>query len=235
MKKLKGIAVIALSSVIVLSLAACGSKNVEENITDRGLNAFNEIVNTYPDKKGFHEPMQHWGFEVESGEKFEWSNDMSANKADFAMVVQAEPLINAGLDVEKLDKNIWLFEEAGKDSMGMEQPAILILPYDISDTQKTSNDSNESMKALLTADPDNLIYHEDQQHYVLNLGGTNEVIWTEELGLNDSDMIFVLEAESLIAAGLDTDKLEGSGWVFKEASDAVKTPDQIIKTYDHKE
>ena len=234
MKKLKGIAVIALSSVIVLSLAACGNKNVEENITDRGVNAFNEIVKTYPDKKGFHDPMQHWGFEVESGEKFEWSNDMSANKADFAMVVQAEPLINAGLDVEKLDKNVWLYEEAGKDTMGMEQPALLILPYDISDTQLTSDDSDESMMALLTADADNLIYHEDQQHYVLNLGGTNEIIWTEELGLNDSDMVFVLEAESLIAAGLDVDKLEGSGWVFKEASDVDKTPDQIIKTYDLK-
>lgn len=231
MKNFKGIMVVALSSVIVLSLAACGNKDVEENITEKGINAFNEIVETYPDKKGFHDAMQHWGFEVESGEKFEWSNDMSANKADFAMVVQAEPLINAGLDVEKLDKNVWLFEEAGKDSMGMEQPALLILPYDISDTKTTSTESDESMQALLAADNDNLIYHEDQQHYVLNLGGTNEVIWTEELGLNDSDMVFVLDAESLIAAGLDIDKLEGSGWVFKEASDKDKTPDQIIKTY----
>ncbi len=231
MKNFKGIVVLTLSSVIVLSLAACGNKDVEENITEKGINAFNEIVETYPDKKGFHDAMQHWGFEVESGEKFEWSNDMSANKADFAMVVQAEPLINAGLDVEKLDKNVWLFEEAGKDSMGMEQPALLILPYDISDTKTTSTESDESMQALLAADNDNLIYHEDQQHYVLNLGGTNEVIWTEELGLNDSDMVFVLDAESLIAAGLDIDKLEGSGWVFKEASDKDKTPDQIIKTY----
>lgn len=234
MKKIKRVLTVALSTVLVLSLAACGNKDVEETVTDKGVNAFNEIVKTYPDKKGFHDALQHWGFEMESGEKLEWSKDMSANKADFAMVVKAEPLINAGLDVGKLDKNVWIFEEAGKNTMGMEQPAVLILPYDISDTKLASKNSNDSMKALLEADSDNLIYHEDKQHYVLNLGGTNEAIWTEELGLNDSDMIFVLDAEPLIAAGLDIDKLEGSGWTFKKASEADKTPDQIIKTYDLK-
>jgi len=232
MNSLKLMLTVALSSVIVISLSACGNKDVEENITDSGISAFNEIVKSYPEKKGFHDSLQHWGFEVESGEKFEWSQDMSANKADFAMVVQAEPLINAGLDVEKLDKNVWIVQEAGKDDMGMEQPALLILPYDIGDNQIKGKDSNDSMKALLTEDADNLIYHEDQQHYVLNLGGTNEVIWTEELGLNDSDMVFVLDAKPLMDAGLDITGLEGSGWVFKEASGEI--PDQIVKTYDLK-
>lgn len=234
MNNLKLMLTLALSSVIVVSLSACGTKNVEENITDSGISAFNEIVKRYPEKKGFHDSLQHWGFEVEFGEKFEWSQDMSANKADFAMVVQAEPLIEAGLDVEKLDQNVWIYQDAGKDDMGMEQPALLILPYDIGDTQNKAKDSNDSMKALLAEDAENLMYHEDQQHYVLNLGGTNEVIWTEELGLNDSDMVFVLDAKPLMDAGLDTTRLEGSGWVFKEANDASKTPDQIVKTYDLK-
>ena len=234
MNKFKRILTVGLSSVLVLSLAACGNKDVEETISDKGVVAFNEIVKTYPDKKGFHDALQHWGFAMEPGEKLEWSKDMSANKADFAMVVKADPLIEAGLDVEKLDKNVWIFEKAGRDTMGMEQPAVLILPYDISDKSLVSKNSDDSMKALLEADPENLIYHEDKQHYVLNLGGTNEAIWTEKLGLNDSDMIFVLEAEPLIAAGLDIDKLEGSGWTFKKASEADKTPDQIIKTYDLK-
>lgn len=234
MNKFKSILAVAMSSVLVLSLTACGTKEVEENITDKGISAFNEIVKTYPDKKGFHDALQHWGFEMNPGEKLEWSNDMSANKADFAMVILAEPLISAGLDVEKLDKNVWLFEEAGKDTMGMEQPARLILPYDISDTKMTTNSSSDAMKALLDADADNLKYHEDKQHYVLNLGNTNEAIWTEQLGLNDSDMVFVLDAEPLITAGLDINKLEGSGWLFKEASDIDKTPDQIIKTFDLK-
>lgn len=234
MHKMKRILSVTLSSVLVLSLAACGNKEVEETVSDKGVSAFNEIVKTYPDKKGFHEEMQHWGFAMEPGEKLEWSKDMSANKADFAMVIKAEPLIKAGLDVEKLDEDVWIFNEAGKDTMGMEQPAVLVLPYNISDTKLSSKNSNDSMKALLEADSDNLQYHEDNQHYVLNLGGTNEAIWTEKLGLNDKDMIFVLDAEPLITAGLDVNKLEGSGWTFKKASEADKTPDQIIKTYDLK-
>lgn len=71
--------------------------------TDNGLNAFNAIVKAYPDNKGSHKALRHWGFKLLTGEKFEWSKDMSANKADFAMVMLVDPLVKAGLDVTKLE------------------------------------------------------------------------------------------------------------------------------------
>jgi hypothetical protein len=81
-------------------------------------------------------------------------------------------------------------------------------------------------------------YNKDQKHFGLKLGDGNEVQWTEKLGLNDADMIFVLKAEPLVKAGLDVNKLEGSGWVFKEASKddmgMGANPDQIVKIYDIK-
>ena len=97
MKNTKKILAIVLSSVIVLSFAGC-SKAVTGNVeADNGLKAFNTIVKTYPANKGFHKALQHWGFKLPSGEKFEWTKDTSANKADFAMVMLADPLVKAGL------------------------------------------------------------------------------------------------------------------------------------------
>jgi hypothetical protein len=163
---------------------------------------------------------------------------MSANKADFAMVMLADPLVKAGLDVKKLDKNVWLYEPAAKDDKGNDLPNRLIKPYNVSDKKQASNGSEDSMRRLLKEDNKMVSYHKEQQHFSLQLGKGNQVQWTEKLGLNNADMIFALEAAPLVKAGLDIDKLEGSGWVFKEASkddDGMgATPDQIVKIYDIK-
>jgi len=88
-----------MPSVIVLSevgydRAVSGSKE-----GDNALTAFNEIVKAYPENKGFHNALQHWGLKLPTGEKFEWSKDMSANKADYAMVMLADPLESSFLSL----------------------------------------------------------------------------------------------------------------------------------------
>ncbi|MCM0648859.1 hypothetical protein NBE98_10775 [Clostridium swellfunianum] len=237
MKSSRKMVALAVSAVVVLSFAGCSRKVTGSKEADNALKAINEIVKSYPDKKGFHEALKHWGFELPTGEKFEWSKDMSANKADFAMVMLADPLVKAGLDVTKLDKNEWLYEPAGEE-MGKKLPNRLIKPYNVGDKKESSNGSEDSMRRLLKANPSMVKYHENQKHFGLKLGDGNEVQWTEKLGLNDADMIFVLKAEPLVKAGLDVNKLEGSGWVFKEASKddmgMGANPDQIVKIYDIK-
>jgi hypothetical protein len=234
----KKIATILVSTALLVAFTGCSRPVTGDKEADKALDSFNKIVKAYPEKKGFHEALKHWGFELPTGEKFEWSKDMSANGADFAMVMLADPLIEAGLDVKKLDKNEWLYEPAGKDDKGNDLPNRLIKPYNVSDKKQSSNGSEDSMRRLLKADTDMVKYHKEQQHYGLNLGEGYQVQWTEKLGLNNADMIFVLKAEPLVKAGLDVDKLDGSGWVFKEASDddmgMGSTPDQIVKIYDIK-
>lgn len=238
MKKRKKAASMLIFAALAISITACSRTATGSTEADNALKAFNEIVKAYPENKGFHSALQHWGFALPTGEKFEWSKDMSANKADFAMVLLADPLVRAGLDISKLDKNEWLYEPAGKDEMGVELPNRLIKPYNVSDKKQASSGSEDSMRRILKADTGIVKYHEKQQHYGLKLGDGNEVQWTEKLGLNDADMIFVLKAEPLIEAGLDINKLEGSGWVFKPASDddmgMGANPDQIVKIYDIK-
>lgn len=236
MKKSKKIIAVVVPSILVLSLAGCGRTVTGNKESDNGLQAFNEIVKAYPEKKGYHEALKHWGFELPTGEKFEWSKDMSANKADFAMVMLADPLIKAGLDVDKLDSNEWLYEPAGKDEMGKNLPNRLIKPYDVSDKKEKSSGSEDSFRRILKANTNLVKYDKEQQQYRLSLGDRNEVQWTEKLGVDDADMVFVLKAEPLVKAGLDVNKLDGTGWIFKPAGkDSMgENPDQIIKAFDIK-
>ena len=239
MKKIEKIIALLVFSIMVLSLAGCARTITGNDVADKGLTAFNDIIIAYPESKGFHSALQHWGFQIPTGEKFEWSKDMSANKADFAMVLLADPLVEAGLDIDKLDKNEWLYEPAAKDDKGVDLPNRLIKPYNVSDKKETSNGSEDSMRRLLKADTTIIKYHEQQQHYRLMLGDGNEVQWTEKLGINNADMIFVLKADPLIKAGLDVNKLDGSGWVFRESSKdnmgMGESPDQIVKIFDIKQ
>lgn len=234
----KTIATALISTALLVAFTGCSRPVTGDKDADKALDSFNKIVKAYPDKKGFHDALKHWGFQLPSGEKFEWSKDMSANKADFAMVMLADPLIEAGLDVDKLDKNEWLFEPAGKDDKGKDLPNRLIKPYNVSDKKQASNGSEDSMRRLLKADTKMVSYHKGQKHYALTLGEGYQVQWTEELGINDADMIFVLKAEPLVKAGLDVDKLEGSGWTFQEATKddmgMGASPDRIVKIYDIK-
>lgn len=232
MNKSMKILTLIISSVLVLSFAGCSRTVTGSKDADNGLTAINAIVKAYPKNKGFHNALQHWGFKLPTGEKFEWTKDMSANKADFAMVMLADPLVKAGLDVKKLDSNEWLYSPATKEE-GQDLPNRLIKPYNVSDKKVNSNGSEDAFRRILREDPSLVKYHKEQQHYRLLLGDGNEVQWTEKLGLNDADMIFVLKAEPLIKAGLDVNKLQGTGWVFKPAvkDEMGDNPDQIIKVF----
>lgn len=237
MKINKRLAAVALSSVMVLTLAGCTRTVTGNTESDEGLAAFNQIVKTYPDRKGYHEELKHWGFELPTGEKFEWSKDMSANEADMAMVMLADPLVSAGLDVEKLDENEWLYKPAAMEDMGKELPNLLIKPYDVSAEKQESKGSEDSFRRILKADNSLVKFDEEIEKYRLSIGEANEVQWTKKLGSDDEDMVFVLKAEPLIEAGLDIDKLEGTGWTFRPAGQDVlgENPDQIVKVFDIKE
>lgn len=234
MKSIKKIVSILLSSVLILAAAGCKRQVTGSKDADGALNAFNTIVKTYPDKKGFHQSLQHWGFKLPSTEKFEWTKDTSANKIDYAMIMLADPLIKAGLDVTKLDSNDWVYKPAEVED-GTQLPNRLVHPYNVSDKKETSNGSEDALRRLFKQDPSVVKYHKEQQHYRLILNEGFEVQWTEKLGLNSADIVFVIKADPLTKAGLDIKKLEGTGWVFKEAgkdpSGMGDNPNQLVKIF----
>jgi len=232
MKKTKRVIAIVVSSVLLLSAVGCSRVVTGSKEGDNGLEAFNKIVKTYPENKGYHKALQHWGFKLPSGEKFEWTKDTSANKADFAMVMLADPFVKAGLDVTKLDKNEWLYEPAAKVE-GVDLPNRLIKIYNVSDKKEVSNGSEDALRRLLKQDPMLMKYIKDEKHYMIMLGDGYAVHFAEVLGSSDEDMEFALKAEPLIKAGLDVKKLEGSGFKLEVAGkdNMESKDDQLVKGY----
>jgi hypothetical protein len=137
------------------------------------------------------------------------------------MVMLADPFINAGLDVEKLDKNQWLYEPAAKDG-SEELPNRLIKPFNVSDKRYETEGYEGAMKNLIKTDTKLISYKAEAKKYAVSLGSGFEVQWTENLGADEADMIFIIDSKPLADAGLDVNKLQGSGWEVKEDGSLVK-------------
>lgn len=232
MTKTKKTIIFLISSILIIALVGCGRSETGNKDSDSALKAFNAIVKKYPSNKGFHNALLHWGFKLPTGDKFEWSKDTSANKIDFAMIIEADPLIKAGLDVTKLDSNKWVYKPAEMED-GVQLPNRLIFPYNLSDKKETSNGSEDAFRRLLKQDPMLIKYNKEENHYMLMLGDGNEVHWSETLGKTDEDMEFVFKAEPLIKAGLDVTKLDGTGFKLEVAgkNNMDSKYDQLVKGY----
>jgi hypothetical protein len=232
MIKTKKSIIFLISSILLVSLVGCGRSETGSKESDSALKAFNAMVKEYPKSKGFHSALQHWGFKLPTGDKFEWTKDTSANKVDFAMVILVDPLIKAGLDVTKLDESKWIYKPSEMED-GVSLPNRLIKPYNLSDKKQTSNGSEDAFRRLLKQESKLIKYNEEEKHFMLMLGDGNEVHFAETLGKTDEDMEFVLNAEPLIKAGLDVNKIEGSGWKLEKAGkDGMGSMnDQLVKGY----
>jgi hypothetical protein len=59
-------------------------------------------------------------------------------------------------------------------------------------------------------------YHSEMDHYNLDFGDGNMLEWAKDLASNDKDLVFVLNAEPLIAAGVDPNAVEGWSYDAEE-------------------
>jgi hypothetical protein len=230
----KKIILILVSFSLFLTLSACSNSKTGSKKSDDALEAFIKIVKSDSSKKGFHAPLKHWGFKLDD-DKFEWTKDTSANKIDFAMVMLAKPFLDAGLDPKKLKGSNYVFKPEGKES-GMKIPNLLIHPFNLNDKKQTAQGSKDAFRRLLKEDSNLVKYHKGMKHYRLLLNDGFEVQWSEKLGLTNADMVFIIDANPLIDAGLDISKLDDSGWIFKKADndEMGNHPNRLVKIYDLK-
>jgi hypothetical protein len=214
MKKL-----LLVAANMALLLAGCNRAITGSEESDRALAAFNAIVKANLDRKGYHDAMKHWGLSLPGGGKFEWTKDTSANELDFAMVIPAEPFIRAGLDVRRLDGTGYVFQAAQVEA-GESLPDLLLHPYNVGDKKENAQGSEDALRRILKQRNTIVQYRGDIRRYRLFLYDEGdapfETQWAEKPGAEDGDIVFVIPADPLIAAGLDPERLD-SGWVFLPA------------------
>lgn len=68
---------------------------------------FQKLVDTNRDKIGYHAQLDHYGIALGNGNMFEWAKDTTTNDKDYVFVLNPQPFIDAGVDVNKVEG--WTF------------------------------------------------------------------------------------------------------------------------------
>lgn len=224
---MKKIIIMAVVLVPVLIFSACASTDVVGKVA---ASSFEEITTNSPEEVITDEMYNGWALKSATGERFVWSKDFSvSSNPDLMMEFDAKPFLDAGLNVSNLDKTVYFYDEAfGK----------LMIHSELGN-EKFNYDSNtkpmDTFKEIILTHRDSIKYHEKLDHYGIAFGGGNMMEWAKDITTNDKDLVFVLNPQSFIDAGVDPTKVEG--WVFakveiKNDQGETEQVDKFLKPFD---
>ena len=210
--------VLVVALVTALTLSSCKQTDVVGNVS---ITSFEQVLNTIPDKIAADEMNGGWSLSAPDGSaRFIWSKDYSKSPLhDVMMELDAKPFIDAGLDVSKLP-----------DGMAyMDKIMVGTKLGDKSFTYTGEATPLESYKKIVEFYRESIQYHAALDHYGVNLTGGNVFEWAKDMSTNDKDMVFALNPQVFIDAGVDPTKVEG--WVFAkvETMDANGQKIQVDK------
>lgn len=193
--------IVALFLVTVLTLAACQKTDVVGKV---GKSSFAEVLKAIPDQITADEMNGGWSLSApDNSARFIWSEDYSKSPIHDVMIeFDAAPFINAGLDVSKLpegiafEDKIMLGTKLGNDELEYEGEAT----------------PEASFNKIVELYRESIGYHEVLDHYGVDLGNGNKFEWAKDMSKNDKDIVFVVDPEIFIEAGVNPDQVEG--WVY---------------------
>lgn len=193
-------------AVMALALALAGCQNADV-VGRYAITSFEAILNTLGDNVAADEINGGWSIRSTGGERFIWSRDFSAeNYPDLMMELDATPFLDAGLDPVKLDQAAYRYDPSAKILWVQAELGQEVFTY--------SGEAKplDSFKQIVAAHRDSIGYHETLDHYGVALGNGNMFEWAKDLETNDKDMVFVLNPQPFIDAGVVPEKVKE--WVF---------------------
>ena len=234
--------VIGAVAIAAVSFAGCAATDIVAKVANT---SFGAVVAASGSRVAWSDADQAWALSSPNGDQLLLSPDFSRNNAggtsasaadldkpDAEFVFDAAPFVAAGLDISKLPAadGIKYELEDGKFMVHFELGA-----------DKFSPDAKRSIEAtfaeLVKFQRPRIGYHEKLDHYGIKLGNGNMFEWAKDMSTNDKDIVFVLNPEPFIAAGIDPSKIEG--WAFAKVEmkdDAGKTVlvDKLLKPFNLK-
>lgn len=215
----KLIAAVAAAAVLVVAIIAAVVQTAGGNLDVVGkqsITSFETILNTIPDNVKADEINGGWSLSAPDGSvRFIWAKDYSQSPLhDVMLELDAAPFVSAGLDTEKLPDNYAAYDGMLMvgTKLGMEKPV-----YEGEATPLAAYEQ------IVNKHRSFINYHMDMDHYGVKLGGDNMFEWAKNMETNtvknqnqDKDIVFALNPEPLIAAGVDPEKVEG--WVYAPVS-----------------
>jgi hypothetical protein len=215
----------AFLGLLAMLTVSCGKLDV---VGTDSIRSFDKVLRQITQAVRPDEMNGGWSLAAPDGAaRFIWSKNYAESPLhDVMLEFDAAPFIAAGLDPEKLPGNFAYYE--GKimvgTKLGQEQ-----LRYEGEATPLASYEQIVRLKRS------SIGYHGALDHYGVNLGDGNLFEWAKDMGATDKDMVFVLNPEPFITAGIDPSRIEG--WVFAKVTvdDANGKPvevDKILKPFD---
>ncbi|OPJ57216.1 hypothetical protein [Alkalithermobacter paradoxus] len=221
--KIKRMISFILVSTVVLVLSACQDTDVIGNFA---IKSFEELINFSDQNVYFDEQRNQWVLQSPGKEKFIWSKDFSKNTFDIGFEIDATPFINAGLDTLKLPREKYIYN---KDK------GTIIIVSDLGDNKfEYSEDSTakNSFKQIIRSHRKLIGYHEEMDHFGINLGDGNKFEWAKDISNNDKDIVFILNPHDFISAGVDSERLDGWKLVQRADIHGGEEKDKFVKPFD---
>jgi opacity protein-like surface antigen len=215
----KLIAAVAAAAVLVAAIIAAVVQTAGGNLDVVGkqsITSFETILNTIPDNVKADEINGGWSLNAPDGSvRFIWAKDYSQSPLhDVMLELDAAPFVSAGLDTDKLPDNYAAYDGMLMvgTKLGIEKP--------VNEGEATPLAAYEQ---IVNKHRSFINYHMDMDHFGVKLGGDNMFEWAKNMETNtvknqnqDKDIVFALNPEPLIAAGVDPEKVEG--WVYAPVS-----------------
>jgi hypothetical protein len=214
---------IVIGAVLVF-VSACSQLDV---VGKESKKSFGAVLDALSGRIGLDEMTGGWTLPApDGGAEFIWVPDYSKSALhDVMLVFPAEPFVEAGLDVEKLPENFTL---AGDKIMVGVKLGSEAVKYKGDPTPLASYEKLVDLKRS------SIGYHGALDHYNVDVGGGNMFEWAKDMSSNDKDIVFVLNPEPFIAAGVDPGRVKG--WTFtKVPVDVNGKPvelDKFLKPFD---
>jgi hypothetical protein len=220
-----GVAVIAVAVLLVVIWRTAGG-NLDV-VGKESASSFDTVLQAVPNNVAADTDNAGWSLTApDKSARFIWSEDYSKSPLhDVMLEMDAQPFLDAGLDPDKLPEN-YVFYEGGMMGGGASLSADKLLMVGT----KLGNDSLSydgpptalsSYQQIVDKYRGSINYHTALDHYGVKLGDGNMFEWAKDLSVNsatnerqDKDIVFVLNPEPLIAAGVDPGKVKG--WVYAQ-------------------
>ncbi|WP_026892067.1 hypothetical protein [Lacrimispora aerotolerans] len=204
-------AAVILTAAITVGVVRTAEGNLD--VIGKGSEkSFEAVIGALPDAVKRDETSGGWSLtSPDDSVRVIWSEDYQKSPVyDVMLKFDAKPFLDAGLDESKLPD---IYKKDGE--------AFLVGSKFSKEGTPLSGEADaiSAYRQIGTYNPDIINYHSAMDHYGLKLGDGNMFEWAKNMETNtasgkdqDKDIVFVLNPEPLLAAGVDPQKVEG--WVY---------------------
>ena len=219
-----GAAVVVIALLVVVFQMVGGNLDV---VGKQSVASFDAVLQAIPDQITADDTNGGWSLLAPDGTvRFIWSKDYSKSQLhDVMLELDAKPFVDAGLDTTKLPSNYASF-----DGMLMVGTKLGNEEFKYSDAMTPLSSYEQIVKNYRAS----INYHTALDHYGVKLGDGNMFEWAKDMTKisatgkdQDKDIVFVLNPEPLIAAGVDPAKVVG--WVYAQVP--VEENGKTIQVY----